>query len=308
MSCANTIIEYNKKIPCWLPTDPNSPFDLCTRCTYFKVEHVLHIWKETPLDISILEKEKFQQECIKQDHIYTLLLLISSLSSKHYSLFEKVYTIFIKYPSFQDKLNTESAKHLCSSNCSFYRHHLKQVTNVSSQFICYLPLNCWSCLAWIVRKENCLGLYNAFIRCLLPSKGLFFNTLTDSSLIDIMISLELKGKGHASRILFERYRRYINDEKRAKETLHLFLSQPAMIQSVFLEKKLDYYPSIWSQENYQQVLQKDVLKSVRKRNWVFKEELIMRTWAPHRLFRWCFDIENLKDFENPFEENFEQIE
>jgi hypothetical protein len=308
MTCANKIIEYNKKIPCWLPKDPTSPFSLCTRCTHFRIEELLQEWIHGLFDFSIIENLQFQKECIDK-HIDSLLNLMVHLCAQENACYKSLYNTFVKYTSFQEKLDLDIASHLSSVNCSFYRYHMKQKqkgSNAEKQ-IAELPIRCWSCLAWILRQKNCLGLYNSYIRYLLTSRLSFFNNHTISSLIDIMISLELKGKGHAARTLFERYRQHIKDDIKAKEVLHIFLSQPALIHEVFTKTSIEYYPYVWQKEKWKEGLQKEALKSVRKRNWVFKEELIMRTWAPHRLFRWCFDIEDLKEFDNPLEENFEQI-
>lgn len=308
MTCANKIIEYNKKIPCWLPKDPTSPFSLCTRCTHFRIEELLQEWIHGTIDFKILENPYIQKECVVK-HMHTLLNLLLSLCQQQNSSYKTLYSTFIKYSSFQEKLNLDIASHLSSVNCSFYRYHMKQKQKGSSteKRIADLPIRCWSCLAWILRQKNCLGLYDAYIRYLLTSRVSFFNHYTISSLIDIMISLELKGKGHSARTLFERYRQHIKDDIKTKEVLHLFLSQPPLIHEIFNKTSIEYYPYVWQKEKWKEGLQKDVLKNVRKRNWIFKEELIMRAWAPHRLFRWCFDIEDLKDFDNPLEENFEQI-
>lgn len=302
MTCANKIAEHTKYVSCWLPKDPNSPFDLCVRCTHLRVGDLLREWKDTPIDFSILENKEFQKECINVHHHYSLILLLQSLCSEKNPSFETVYTIFMKYNSFQDKVNRQIATHNSSTCTPFCHYHFKHKTFISFERIGDLPLNCWSCLEWILREKNCLGLYGAFNYTLLTLNLPTFTYYKISSLIDIMISLEMKGKGHAARILFDQYRRYTKDDKKAKEVLHLFLSQPAMIQEVFKGKTFEYYPITWRESGWKETLQKDALKFVRKRNWVFKEELMMRTWAPHRLLAWCFDIEELKDFDNPFEQ------
>ncbi len=36
--------------------------------------------------------------------------------------------------------------------------------------------------------------------------------------------------------------------------------------------------------------------SIKEKTDAYKEELIMKTWHPSRLFPWCFDIQELEDF------------
>jgi hypothetical protein len=309
MTCANKITEYNKEIPCWLPKDPASPFGLCARCTHFRTEHLLNKWKEVPVEMSYFENKLFQRACFQEAHLHSLLNLLVVLCEKKSPFFEPVYRICITYSKLESKLDNEIDSHTCSTKCFLYQFHMKRDFKLGYSFQNKrkFPLNCWNCIAWILREKESVGSFEFFLHHLLSSRTPFLQSYSIPHLIDSMISLELKGKGHASRTLFDCYRRHVKDEAKAKETLHLFLSQPAFIHQVFNKASIDYYPYVWQKEKWKEGLQKDVLKNVRKRNWVFKEELIMRTWAPHRLFRWCFDIEDLKDFDNPLEENFEQI-
>lgn len=281
MNCKNSIQEFHKKRDCWLPKDPSSPYGLCKRCTFYKVEEMLHrIGKEdfTEIPSSTL--------LIEENHFDALSSALLSLKRTKNQSFLSLYT-----DAYHKRLLLQIYHHTESNRCPLYQVCLSKQTNDTS--VVSLPWNCWHCMAWALRQEDMPGFYQAFTRGILSiqtCKPIKNANVTD--LIDCLVSLTLKGKSHTARLLFDQYRRLIQNEERAKELLDQFHFQPCMIHDVFTEPYLAFYPLSWEING----LKKKALQEIRKRNWVFKEELIMRTWAPHRLFRWCFDIQELVDF------------
>lgn len=297
MICSNTIEEYNKKRPCWLPQDPSSPFSLCERCTFYKIEEILgNIRKGDMSNLSLFNTKEFQEKLCEQNHIDSLELALCTLKRMKNPSFLPIFTILHEKSKLNQTFLKNALRHSSSCLCPFYQTCFKQRRLSHNAMIQDLPWKCWTCLSWILRQNNTLGLYDAFARGLLSSNLLSYETVDETQIIDCMISLELKGKQHAARILYDRYRQKTKNDQNAKTLLESFYFQPAMIHTLFQTSSLDYIPSGWKEPDYRKILQKKALQSVRKRNWVFKEELIMRTWAPHRLFRWCFDLDELKDF------------
>ena len=291
MNCKNSILEHNSKRQCWFPKDANSPFDFCIRCSYYRVDEILHsIAKGDFTAVHFLEDTSVQSTCLQEKQFDSFLSALTALCKANHPSFPILYTCVEDYIRFQQAF----LRHSPSSRCCLYQSYLsKQSFSSKEAHITDLPWKCWTCLAWILRQKDTLGLYQAFIRGMLSNASqASLSTCDPSSLIDCMISLELKGKAHATRTLFEWYRRAIQNDTKAREVLDEFHCQPAMIYYVFTDPYFGYYPTNWEINT----VPKKALKSVRKRNWVFKEELIMRTWAPHRLFPWCFDIQELADF------------
>lgn len=285
MICSNTIEEYNKKRQCWFPRDPSSPYPLCKRCTFYKGEELLHRIAKgdfTEIPPNLL---------IEENHFDALSFALVSLQKAKHPSFSSLYI-----NSYEQYLLRQVYRHTHCSRCPLYQYCLSKQDRKDAHIVS-LPWNCWQCMAWILRQQNLPGFYQAFTRGILSLQTCKpIKNANSTDLIDCMISLELKGKGHTARLLFDHYRRWIGNEEREKELLETFHFQPAMISTVFKDSYTEYFPSAWKVPNYKESLQKRALQFVRKRNWVFKEELIMRTWAPHRLFPWCLDIQELADF------------
>lgn len=277
--------------PCWLPVNPTSPFQLCTRCDFYKVEEIL---KDPCSHSEILHSRSFCLLCLMPNHRNTLLNALVTLHEKRFSLFAEFVTS-LATEEFQNNLNHQIYTHFPSNRCSFYQYILKtRKLNRDTRYT-DLPWNCWSCLAFIHKQKDCLGSHEAFTRGILRNK-LSCPERSKDSILDAMTSMTLRGKAHTARLTFEHFRSSLKDEQKAQEALVEFLTQPAFLSSHFLEASIDFVPYTWKDKLTTNYLQKEGLKAVRKRNWVFKEDLMIKTWHPDRLFPWCFDIEELKDF------------
>jgi hypothetical protein len=81
-----------------------------------------------------------------------------------------------------------------------------------------------------------------------------------------------------------------------RDWLGAFLETPIVMEKVLTEKihLLDkQYLHIWTGQEVTPSFYKAILK--RRQN-IYKEELIMKTWHPKRILIWCFDQEELSDF------------
>lgn len=303
MNCKNTLLEYNKKTECWLPRDPDSCFEFCKRCSFYKAGTILQEIAKGTEDFSILDEPKFLQICLDtnlQEHVLNALAKLSP-KKQH---FQKFYSFLQSNEAYSSKiLGNHAIRHKPSARCAIYRQWFKDRKLKREPIATDLPLHCWDCISWILRQKTMLDLYQAFIRCITSSQSISASLKSlaaseKTSLVDSMVSLELKGKPHAARVLFRAFHTYQKNDSLSESILVSFFSHPAMIQRFFLEPTLltDYLPFSMRSNNSESTYQKKVLQAVRKRNWVFKEDLMIKTWAPHRLFAWCFDLEDLKDF------------
>lgn len=289
--CTNQILEFNTTTPCWLPVNPVSPFQLCTRCDFYKVEEIL---KDISSHSEILRNPAFSTLCLERNHRINLLHALTHLYDTKHSQF-KPFLQSVSTDHFLNDLNHQIYTHGPSNRCTFYQHILK--TRELGREVHYtdLPWNCWSCLAFLHRQKDCLGAYQAFTNGVVRNK-LKCPENSKQYILDAMTSMILKGKAHTARLVFDRFRTTLRDEKKAQEAIVEFLTQPAFVSTLFLESHNEFIPYMWKDKLTMKVLQKEALKAIRKRNWIFKEDLMIKTWHPDRLFPWCFDIEELKDF------------
>lgn len=292
MICKTILQENNGKRPCWLPMNPDSPFGLCSRCDYFKTEEIL--LQETFTDISIFSDEAFQKEACQKNHIESLLGAFTRLLQTKDPNVSDLFREYSKNKDFKQILKHQAPTHRPSNRCCLYQHYYK---DRSEQFPgatpLDLPIHCWPCMAYISRQREMLGFYSAFLirtgahQLHLPSNI--------QSVVDVMISLELNKKPNLVRTLLNTYRLSVSD-KILEKTLVEFFSQPATADLVFLDKARHYIPAP-SLHCILETLPKNVLAAIRKRNWIFKEELMMRTWRSDHMIKWCFDIEEQKDYD-----------
>jgi hypothetical protein len=307
MTCTNTIQEYNSKRQCWFPRDPTSPFELCKHCNFHKVDTILQdIGNGKYHDILLVNEPKFLETCLDMNLQEHVLNALGKLLQKDQLLFKTLFTFLNSNTHYDSKVFLKHAIfHTPSSRCCIYRQWFKQRKLPRDPVATDLPIQCWDCLSWILRQKDMLGLYQPFIRLIASSKILGSKTVLESlincdknALVDSMVSLELKGKAHTARILFTTFYTRSKNETLSEFILISFFSHPAIIDTFFLEpqRALEYIPYSLRSTDIVTKYQKKILQTVRKRNWVFKEDLMIKTWAPHRLFTWCFDLEELKDF------------
>ena len=296
MTCKAILTEYNIEKPCWLPINPEMPFSLCTRCGFFKIEESLNSGNEEFLR-SVLLHPTLMRALTKPSHRDALLNALVSYQKSNESEFKKLYACFSQEPAFVEHLQTLVALHKEGDRCKFYSHYYR--CKSSEWHTTDLPWNCWSCMSNLLRKKNISKIYPAFSRGLVTNKIQPHNLpSTLGPVIDICVSLELHKKSHSVRLLMHRLSTlHPKNPDYMKTLLLLFFQTPAMIDTVFSQTYLDYIPNTLKKDLPHNLLVKEVLKGVRKRNWVFKEDLTIKTWHPSRLFAWCFDLEELKDFD-----------
>lgn len=299
MICKNRIKENNLERQCWLPVNPNSPFSLCNRCDYQKVEEIL----ESEEAVVYLQKPEFCALVSQDSHHQKLFAFLARLCGDNDMKFPSLFQNLLKesiHPciNYQTLLSAQILTHTPCNRCKFYQYSLKHKKFERDISYVDMPWRCWNCLASVLRLiPSCYGWYRAF------SNGLVRNQLHSpegylDAVIDCLVSLHLSKKDHAVRLLFDRTRQGLKDEGQAKAFLIRFLSEPCMIKSLFDKTALDFIPLVWQKKGFLQEFQRKALQNVRARNWVFKEELMIKTWEPERLFSWCFDLEDLADFGN----------
>jgi hypothetical protein len=242
------------------------------------------------VDSSFLENKLFLANCIEKEHHTTFVDTLVSLYPKD-PQFVKYTLLDCKTSSFHEFLVGSIGFHIPSKRCVLYRHVLKD-RKQRDAYQTEVPWKCCDCLAWILRQQKACGLYDAFVR------GLLNNRLTRGSenptqIINMMTSLHIHHKKpHVARLLFDVVRKGCS-EIEAQNILIGFLKQPYFQKDEFEQ----YIPMMWAQQRFVERIEKEQYGFIKKRNWVFKEELMMKTWHPDRFVRWCLDLDELQDFD-----------
>jgi hypothetical protein len=122
-----------------------------------------------------------------------------------------------------------------------------------------------------------------------------YHTLGPRIFADMFVSLHLQKKDHHIRILLDHFLHVFSLEE-VKSLVLAFFQQPLMI-SVFLEgKAADYIPLPLREKTVLEEFRRQILMSIKRTTDIYKEELVMVTWQPKRLFPWCLDIGEWKEF------------
>jgi hypothetical protein len=113
--------------------------------------------------------------------------------------------------------------------------------------------------------------------------------------VDIAVSLYLLKKEHHLRVLLDHMmHRFPLDA--VKSFLLSFLEQPPMLFVFYTGSQADYLPLPFREKVVVDQFRAHIKQSIKNRTNTYKEELVMRTWHPKRLFPWCLDIQELADF------------
>lgn len=284
MICQNKIQEYNIERDCWLPKDPESPFDLCKRCTYYRIEEVL-----SKGQIEFLSIPAFQTASCKKEHIDSLLSVFARKELDTRNLFLE----YLKNQDFYQAIKNQAPKHRASNRCFLYQQYYKlRKMDIVGTAPLDLPIYCWPCIAWILRQKYMLRFSDAFL--IRASAQQLRMPPETKYIVDAMISLEINEKPNTVRTVLNSYRLAVTNDI-LETTIADFFSEPPTASHVFTGTAEHYIPYP-NRSMILETLKKRVLANIRKRNWVFKEELMMRTWAPERMVEWCFDLEERQEY------------
>lgn len=302
MLCKGTVFEHSRKRACWLPAERGSQFQLCRRCHFHKVTNILDNFTRDyaegqlhPTNEIILTDQTFLEELLHPAREQALLNLLNILYQKNKIQFNVVVVRLKEKKIFSNLLTKRIVAHTPGTRCNFYRCCMKDEDMYISNT---LPWNCWSCIAWIVKQKNTH----------LSTKYLFtfgrnFSNLTYPMFAEVgpliftdyFVTLFLEEREHHLRFLIDHMIRNFPYEE-FKSFFLRFLQQPPLL-SLFYEKKqntllpLPFRDAIVIEE-----FRKEIKQSIKNRTNIFKEELIIKTWHPKRLFPWCFDIQELEEF------------
>ncbi len=302
MLCKGQIQELNRTRDCWLPAEKSSPFQLCRRCHFHKITEILDKLTQDysvetlhpPYEL-LLNDKTFLDELLHPAREQAFLQLLSSLFQHNKVQFIHVLENLKEKSVFPILMTKRILCHQPGPRCSLYRTCMKDPKLFTTES---LPWNCWSCVAWSLKQQEKRLLDNYVY-----TFGRNFSKLTHDMylqtgprvFIDMAVSLHLLQKEHHLRILIDHMMHRFPLED-VKSFLLGFLQQPPMLFVFHMGKQDDYLPIPLRDPDVIRAFRTQIKQSIKNRTNLYKEELVMRTWHPKRLFPWCLDIQEIADF------------
>jgi hypothetical protein len=302
MLCKGKIEEGNRTRDCWLPAEPSSPFQLCRRCHFYSVTNILdtltHDYSQGHLHPSqelLLNDRNFLDELLHPAREQAFLQLLSSLFHHNKIQYHHLLQNLKEKSVFPILMTKRILAHQPGPRCSLYRSCMRDPKVFTTESLSW---NCWSCIAWCLKQQEKHLLENyvhSFGRNFSRLTYEMYSQIGSRVFIDMAVSLHLLQKEHHLRILIDHmmHRFPLEDVKRF---LLGFLQQPPFLFVFYTNSQADYLPLPFRDAVVVNEFRAQIKGSIKNRTNLYKEELMMRTWHPKRLFSWCFDIQELADF------------
>ena len=302
MKCKGILQEQNKSKECWLPANPSSSLQLCRRCHFHRITNILDTlthdyWNGAlhPDNEIVLNDTEFLHELLHPAREQAFLNLLSALFKENKIQFLRIVEKAKQQPVFPILVTKRIQAHTPGPRCQMYREFMKDSQIYKTPNHCW---DCWSCIVWSLKQSNPYLMdmftksYLFHLQRLTPD---IYRNNGSRVFLDFMVTTHLLHKDHVLRIFIDHCFHTLPLED-TKSLLLQFLQEPCMLFVFYEQVQRDYLPlplrdEIVVKEFYQRVKQ-----SIKEKTNVFKEELIMRTWHPDRLFPWCLDITELEDF------------
>ncbi len=318
-----TLFNDSRRKSCWLPSDGH-PWNYCRHCSFTQKDQVIdsllrNLEQGTDeMDMPSGQKERlltivqypwFRHHCAHPASRLRLYHLMILLRTKN----KDIYTTYLRDPnlvlSFSGILqNHRPQAHnptSCSLICDLAVHDVHQV-----------PRQCPHCLYRLMKAHpQTREYYTSFIAYLReyerkPYHFPFPHSIM-KDIVRISIERDDQNRQYALSVMYGYYRR--QNAATADERFYEFLQD-------FLMEATDTFGKVVASDSHglmsycpewltQQELQVYVIEPARL-HWkqlmkvrcdTYKEDLMIKTCHPSRLFHWIFDIDDLKDFE-PYEE------
>lgn len=319
------LFQDTRRKVCWLPGEDSSPWHYCRHCTFTQKDKLL----ETAIQNILEEKDEMEMPTGTKEKVVTVLcspwfrqhcahpasrlrLYHLMLVMKRYNL--SIYNVYLRDPN------------LSSSFLRIIQSHRPQDSNAAScKVICDLvghdrlriPRQCPMCLYTLWKKDRSNREQYAALTSYLREydrKPYHFPYPNEILKDYIRHSVQQGDSNHqyAFSAMFVHLNRRNHEDanQRMYDFLQDFLLEDSRTFGSILEKDTDGLMVYCPQWLMQVEFQTGVMDPARQQ-WkhlmkvrcdAYKEELMMKTCHPRRLFKWIFDIEELKDFE-PYDES-----
>ena len=302
MKCKVLFQENNQQRECWLPASSTSCFQMCRRCHFYKITEILDTLTRDyrggflhPTNELLLNDAAFLEELLHPAREQALLNLLSSLFQENKVQFFHVIHKLKNNTVFPILITKRIQAHVPGPRCKMYREFLKDEHVFTSSDLCW---NCWSCITWCLKQNN-PRLLHLFRRSFLSNLNrltleMYINT-GSRVFVDCLVSLHLLGSDHIIRLFIDYIFHHFPLEV-TKSILLLFFQEPPMLYVFFQKLQNDFLPLPLRDAIVVEDFYRQIKLSIKEKTDAYKEELVMKTWHPSRLFPWCFDIQELEDF------------
>lgn len=302
MKCKGVTREQNREISCWLPANPSSAFQLCRRCHFASITQILdslvqEYWNGVlhPHYEILFTDADFLQELLHPAREQALLNLLSALFYANKIQFSLLLEKLKQKTVFSILLTKRIQTHTTGPRCRMYREFLKDPSLYKGQTHCW---NCWSCVAWSV-KHKIPHLEDIFLKSFLLNLSKLnhasFQLTEEHIFLDLLNTFHLRGKDHMVRLFLD-HCFHIFPLDIYKRFLAHMLSEPPFLSVMFDGTHNDFLALPLREEVVIREFRSSVKQHIKEKTDLYKEELVMRTWHPSRLFPWCLDIVELEDF------------
>lgn len=309
MLCKGTIQENNRSIPCWLPADPVSLFQLCRRCYFHHITHVLDsLTREYsggnlhPRHEILLENTVFLNELLHPAREQALLNLLFSVYKNNKVQFSILIERLKQRSTFPILLTKRIQNHHEGTRCHMYRVLLKNNSLYKSEDLCW---NCWSCIAWAI-KQNDTRIFSMFRKSFQTQiLGLTFEKFQEIGskyILDILTTLYIQKEFFLLKSVLQHFFVEFPLED-VKRFYSLFFQQTGVFSLLFNKDEVTNLPLPLQDGVVMQEFKKKLKNHIKQKTDLFKEELVMRTWHPSRFVTWCLDIEEQQEFRDMPEED-----
>lgn len=298
---------------CWLPPNPKSFWGLCQSCTRIEnrlfLEAVQNAIRKNETVFTFHEKEyslddvKFPKKYLRftvftPSHQDPRLSLLSLTCSKRPQLGKAICEAFIKDSSFLLSASLLYRNHLPQKHtCSM----LQQIQRSAKQHFLDLPC-CPCCMSKNLSKLKAANLTYHQINHINSIFGNRMLAQHPTWFVHIFGLLQTIWENDMEEIFnFGVLSRYIEQENPIQLQIDLrdwlvtFLETPIVIEKI-LTKRISEANMAYLVEKTAQNFDLGFLKRVvRSKHYVYRRELIEKTWHPDRVIQWCFDLEDMQD-------------
>lgn len=302
MLCRGVVQEARGPKSCWLPADRSSSFQLCRRCHFHHVTSILDTLTDRysrgelhPPHEILLNARDFLNDLLHPAREQALLNLLVALYRHNKVQFIHVLTSLKERSVFCILLLKKIETHRPGRRCALYRELLKDASLWKGDLSCSL---CWDCLAWALQQRD-PQIFSRFEKSIpksLSKLTLELYTATGPKpYVEFCVAASLTGKEWYAIALIE-FLFHLFPLETVRGFLTALVQEAPFRERLFCQEDLTILPAPLREPEVLLLMRNQVYKRIKQETNRYKEDLIIKTWHPDRLFSWCLDLDDLKDF------------
>ena len=302
MLCRGVVQEARGPKSCWLPADRTSSFQLCRRCHFHRVTEILDQLTDNyrqgvlhPPNELLLSSREFLNDLLHPAREQALLNLLVALHRYNKVQFVHVLQTLKERSVFCILIAKKVETHRPGQRCAVYRDLLKEPTLWTSDANCFF---CWDCLAWSMRQRDpqIFPKLEKSIPTALSKLTIDLYTATGPKpYVEFCVAASLSGRDWYA-IAFLDAVFHLLPLEAVKGFLTCLVQEAPYRERLLCQTDLTSIPLPLREPEVLLPMRKEIYKRIKQETNRYKEDLMIKTWHPDRLFSWCFDLDDLKDF------------